>query len=99
MTMVPEHLRLTQITITTKVRNEFEEDDQRYRTLVNLHRSDRPRYWTFSCPNCKADVCEMVNTEIYAIGDLIDMDNVEICGPGIRCDGKYCRRWYYFNLT
>lgn len=99
MTMVPEHLRITRITLTTKVRTEFEEPDHRYRVLISLHRSDRPKYWTFSCHNCKADVCEMVNSEVAAVNDLIDMDNVDIVGNGWRCPGKFCRRWYYFSLS
>lgn len=85
--------------MVAEVTNDLVEEDRRYRILISLHRSDRPRYWTFSCPNCKADICEMVNTEIVAISDLIDMNNVDIAGPGIRCNGRYCRRWYYFNLS
>lgn len=99
MTQIPEHLRITRITTVTEVANAPEEPDQRYRTLISLHRTDRPRYWTFSCINCKADICEMVNTDVLAISDLLDMQNVEIAGPGIRCTGRYCRRWYYFNLS
>lgn len=97
MSLVPEHLRITRISLTTEVIN-AEENDRRYRVLISLQRSDRPRYWTFSCMNCKSDVCEMVNAEVVATSDLIDMSNLDIMGPGIRCPGKYCRRWYYFNL-
>lgn len=98
MTLVPEHLRITRITTITEVPNAPEEHDQRYRILVSLHRSDRPKYWMFSCPNCKADVCEMMNTDIIALSDLIDINDMDIAGNGLRCPGKYCRRWYYFSL-
>lgn len=97
--MIPPHLRITTISIATEDINVPEEDDRRYRILVNLHRTDRPRYWTFSCPHCKTDICEMVNTDVVSFSDLIDMSTTDITGPGIRCDGQYCRRWYYFNLS
>lgn len=96
MTLVPEHLRITKIT-TTIVMNE--EPDRRYRIVVSLHRSDRPKYWIFSCPHCKEDLDEMVNVDIASMSDLLNFDDVSFVGVGRRCPGKHCRYWYYFNLS
>ena len=78
------------------------EQDKRYRVMVLLHRSDRPRYWTFFCPACQKVLCEIVNSDVVAISDTMDMQNTSIYGPGIRCDGRYqgghCGTYYYFVL-
>ena len=78
------------------------EDDRRYRTVHLLNRSDRPRYYTFLCYQCGYPVCEIVNAEVIASSDAMDMDNLALMGPGVRCDGRYqggkCRIWHYFSL-
>lgn len=96
MTLIPEHLRITTITMITPVTNANEEDDQRYRIIVNLHRTDRPRYWIYSCSNCKSDVIELNNCEVVSESDVFDASLSLI---GRRCSGKFCRRYYYFNLS
>lgn len=80
------------------------EPDRRYRVLVNLVRADRPKYWTFHCPHCQMKVCEISNSDVVGMGDLIDMSNSELGLVGTRCDGRSplgvgrCNYWYYFNL-
>lgn len=79
------------------------EADRKYRVMVLLQRSDRPRYWTFHCPSCTMPLCEMVNTEIVALSDLFDMQNVVMSANGIRCSGRTgdgrCNIHYYFTLN
>lgn len=81
------------------------EKDFRYRILVNLVRSDRPRYWTFHCPNCQQKVGELSNVEMKTMTDIIDMSNMDKQLVGMRCDGRSpdgigrCNIWYYFNLA
>lgn len=75
--------------------------DRRYRVLVILQRSDRPRYYDFHCSVCQYKVCELSNTEVVAIQDLMDTSNHTLVG--VRCDGRYrggrCDTWYYFSLS
>lgn len=76
------------------------EVDKRYRILVMLQRSDRPNYWVFSCPHCKHDVYELTNCEIESMSDLVAMGtNPTDVLVGSRCDGPYCRYYYYFKLN
>lgn len=81
------------------------EKDLRYRVLVNLVRSDRPRYWTFHCPNCQWKVGELSNVEVKTMTDVIDMSNMDKQLVGVRCGGRSphgigrCDMWYYFNLS
>lgn len=90
-----QEIKITTITVQP-------EQDRRYRMLILLQRSDRPRYYTWHCPQCTYPVCEIVNSEIVAVSDAMDMQNIALAGPGIRCDGRYqggkCRIWYYFSL-
>lgn len=81
------------------------ENDRRYRIMVNLVRTDRPRYWTWHCPHCQFPGGEMVNTEIASMTDLMDMGNLEKAMVGHRCGGRSpigrgrCDFWFYFNLA
>lgn len=79
------------------------EPDRRYRSLVSLQRTDRPRYWTFHCPNCTMPLCEIANAEVIQITDLIDYQNTDNVMNGIRCSGRTgngrCDIWWYFNLN
>lgn len=79
------------------------EQDRRYRTMVLLQRTDRPRYWTFHCPSCTMPLCEIVNAEVVALSDLFDMQNTSIAANGVRCSGRTgngrCGIWYYFTLN
>lgn len=93
--LIPSHLRVTRIEQTVIVTT-VEEDDQRYRIIVNLHRSDRPKYWIYSCSFCKADVIELQNCEVVSESDIFD---ASLSLVGRRCPGKFCRRYYYFNLS
>lgn len=82
-----------------------QESDRRYRMLVNLQRTDRPRYWTWNCPHCQMRVAELANTEVISVTDFIDMSNPEKGLVGIRCNGRSpmgvgrCDFWFYFNLA
>lgn len=80
------------------------EPDRRYRILVTLMRSDRPRYWNFLCTNCGSKVCELMNMEIYRMDDFFDPQNVNNHGIGRHCkgtlaDGSSCPYSYYFQLS
>ena len=85
------------------------EPDRRYRMLVLLQRSDRPKYWTFSCPQCKAEVVEVINGEVQAMSDLVNTESLDNVGVGYRCPGRlgqdafgkmmHCGIWYYFKLN
>lgn len=78
------------------------EADRRYRVLVLLNRTDRPSYTKFQCYRCGYPVAELVNSEVHAMTDTMDMDNSDARAIGTRCDGRYqggyCRIWYYFSL-
>lgn len=79
-----------------------EEQDKRYRVLVLLQRSDRPRYYDFHCPMCQMKVCELSGTEVIAMQDMAtDITNTPLVG--VRCDGRlhggYCRTWFMFRLN
>lgn len=78
-----------------------EEQDKRYRVLVVLQRTDRPRYYDFYCPMCQMKVCELSGTEVIAMQDVMDTSNTPLVG--VRCDGRYqggyCRIYYYFTLS
>lgn len=79
------------------------EDDRRYRCMVLLNRTDRPTVFTWHCPRCTMPVTEMVNVEMSALTDTINMDSGALAGVGVRCDGRFqgkgCRIWYYFSLS
>lgn len=79
------------------------EDDRKYRILVMLQRSDRPKYFLFHCQYCGRPVCELVNSEVYAVSDAMDMNNTDLVAVGIRCGGRLngfaCQTYYYFRLS
>lgn len=93
-------INMLDVTITTHT-DQPTEADRRYRVLVLLQRSDRPRYYTFHCPQCTMPVCEIVNSDVVALSDLVDMETMDV-GTGTRCNGRFngghCRTWYYFTL-
>jgi len=77
--------------------------DNRYRCLVSLMRSDRPQVFTFECMKCHSKVCQIVNSDIFAIDDFYDPQNIAYSGvskdcKGITTDGLPCRYTYFFNL-
>lgn len=79
--------------------------DTRYRVLVNLQRSDRPRYWSFRCFNdgCNSKIVELQNLEVYAIDDFYDPQNINNTGIGRHCkgnlpDGLPCPYTYFFHV-
>jgi uncharacterized protein with PIN domain len=88
------------------VRLTTEEDDYRYRVMVLLVRSGTPKYYKFHCPKCQNTVCELVNADVTALTDVMDLTNLDTIGAGVRCDGSYwngskrvnCRTWYYFSI-
>lgn len=103
---IPQHLRITTVKLQPVIPNLTAEADRRYRMLVLLQRSDRRRYYTFHCPICTAPVGEIVNADVVAITDLIDMSNIDTIGAGLRCNGRYhgdqsgkCSTYYYFSLN
>jgi len=75
--------------------------DKRYRLLVTLIRSDRPRYWNFLCHNCGSKVVELQNLEVLAIDDFYDPQNLNNAGVGRHCkgtvDGFACPYTYFFS--
>lgn len=75
------------------------EPDRKYRMMVFLNRTDRPRYWTFHCPICGKPLTEIVNMEVVSINDVVDFARPEMYGTGNMCFSRYCRVWYYFNLS
>lgn len=77
--------------------------DKRYRVLVNLQRSDRPRYWNFLCMNCGSKLVELQGLEVLAISDFFDPSHVANAGIGKHCkgtlrDGLPCQYSYFFNV-
>lgn len=89
---------------TFRVRIQVAIPDRRYRILVNLIRSDRPRYWNFLCHNCGSKVVELMNQEIAGLDDFFDPQNVNNHGVGRHCKGTMigglpCPYSYYFQLS
>lgn len=80
-----------------------DEPDKRYRVLVLLQRSDRPRYFTFHCMRCQMPVADLANSEVVALNDVIDFHNTTNQMVSVRCDGRYqgghCRTFYLFSLS
>lgn len=78
--------------------------DRRYRLMVTLVRSDRPRYWNFSCFNCSSKVCELANRDVLDISDFYDPQDVNNSGTLKHCkgtlpDGLPCPYSYFFNVS
>jgi hypothetical protein len=73
-------------------------EDHRHIMTFFLRRSDRPKYWEFHCPYCKAKVCELDGVMVFARDVWLDSS----AGPQLtRCPGtdkKWCRYWYNFIL-
>lgn len=79
------------------------ERDKRYRLLVRLQRSDRPRYWNFLCHNCGSKVVELQGLEVIAVDDFFDASNINNAGIGRHCKGtlptgQACPYTYFFNV-
>ncbi|CAB4132718.1 hypothetical protein UFOVP253_58 [uncultured Caudovirales phage] len=77
--------------------------DRRYRILVTLIRSDRPRYWNFLCHNCGSKVIELQNYDVIAEDDFYDPKNAENAAVGRHCKGLLngglpCQYSYFFKL-
>jgi hypothetical protein len=78
--------------------------DKRYRVLVTLMRSDRPRFWTFLCMNCGSKIAELQNYEVTGVDDFYDPQNINNAGIGRHCkgtqpsDGLPCQYSYFFNV-
>lgn len=87
---------------TTASHLEEPEADRRYRVMVVLARGDRPETIKWHCPRCTMPVAELVNSYVTAMSDVMEMDNGNLAGAGVRCDGRFqgrrCSIWYYFNL-
>lgn len=88
-------ISITRVTVTKQP----QEVDRRYRIMVLLQRSDRPNYWTFKCSHCGYDVREIVNAEIEAMSDLVSMEDNSNVLIGGRCNGPFCKYYYYFKLN
>lgn len=79
------------------------DQDLRYRILVHLKRSDMPTNWLFYCPRCKNRVCEIVNSSVTAMTDLLDTQDTQNALSGVRCRGRLdeggnCAMWFYFQI-
>lgn len=77
--------------------------DKRYKLLVSLMRSDRPRHWNFMCINCGKVVVEVNNCEVYGLDDFYDPDTVANASVGMHCKGSTrdnvpCPYSYFFRL-
>ena len=75
------------------------EPDRRYRVLVMLQRSDRPKYWRFNCPHCMTPLAELSGKDVYAMTDFYDPSNPNNSSVGIRCTGAYCKYYYHFTVS
>lgn len=76
--------------------------DRRYRLMVSLIRSDRPRVWGFLCMNCGSKICDLVNKEVYDATDFYDASLLENAGVSRDCKGSLpnglaCPYTYFFN--
>lgn len=77
--------------------------DKRYRLLVTLIRSDRPRYWNFLCFNCGSRIAEMQHHEVIGIDDFYDSQNINNYAIGRHCKGTQANRQpcpysYFFHV-
>ncbi len=79
--------------------------DKRYRILVTLIRSDRPRYWEFTCVNgaCKTKIVDLQNLDVVGLDDFYDPQNINNTGIGRHCkgtqvDGLPCPYSYFFHV-
>lgn len=77
--------------------------DRRYRIIVSLIRSDRPRYWNWLCNNCGSKVAELQNYDVVDMSDFYDPQDVNNAAIGRHCKGTLpngapCPYSYYFNL-
>lgn len=80
--------------------------DKRYRILVTLVRSDRPRYWKFSCidDDCNAPIVELQNMDVVGLDDFYDPQNTANTGIGRHCKGTLrttglaCQYSYFFHV-
>lgn len=87
---------------SVKVEDLAIEPDRRYRILVLLQRSDRPSHFKFHCVRCNMPVSEIINADIVALSDTMDMETSKLPLTGVRCDGRFdggrCNIWYFFSL-
>ena len=79
------------------------EPDKRYRIMVSLMRSDRPKYWNFKCFHCGSKVCELVNRDVFDVVDFYDPQSTENSGVLKHCKGTLpnglpCQYSYFFNI-
>lgn len=86
---------MLQITITP--------NDTRYRMMVTLIRSDRPKYWNWLCNNCGAKVGELDNVDVFDITDFYDPADLNNRGftkhcKGTESSGMPCQFSYFFNF-
>lgn len=77
--------------------------DRRYRILVSLMRSDRPKYWNFLCNNCGSKVVELQNYDVLDMTDFYDPRNINNAAVGRHCKGTLpsglaCPYSYFFVL-
>lgn len=70
-------------------------NDNNYRILVILRRADRPRHWTFNCPNCQMPVREL-DDEVSIVTDIFNADDK---GRATTCGKGWCRIHWYFELS
>lgn len=82
------------------IRTKVAVQDNRYRVLVTLIRSDRPRYWNFLCFNCGTKIVELQNLEVYGADDFYDPQNVNNSAVGRHCIGQEhkCPYSYFFHV-
>ncbi len=80
------------------------EPDKRYRLLITLIRSDRPRFWNFLCIGCGSKVCELQGVNVIGVDDFYDPQNVNNFGIICHCKGfgkgmrRGCAYTYVFHI-
>jgi len=81
------------------------ERDNRYRVMVSMKRSDRPKHWNFRCMNCSNRIAEIDNCDVYDISDFYDPNQTNYAGTTMHCKGvipgtrgTMCPYSYFFNF-
>lgn len=86
--------------LTIRVLRGYEEQDRKYRLLVSLVRSDRPKYYTFHCLFCQQPLVELNGREVVSITDFYNREDASNGGVGLRCPSVNCHgRWYFFQMN
>jgi hypothetical protein len=64
--------------------------NERYRVLVMLRRSDRPKSYDFHCFRCNMLIAEISGQDVVAFDDAIQV--YQKVTHGVKCQGRLDRR-------